>query len=112
MDLFGQVNSEWLGGKQVGAVGGALDFGMAAQIEGNLSVIALNSITNKGKSRIVPMLEPGPVTMQRSLVQVVVTEQGTADLRGLSVSERALALVEIAHPDQREALERAAHAMR
>lgn len=108
MDLLGQVNSEWLGGRQIGAIGGSMDFGIAAQFEGNLSVIALNSATAKGKTRIVPLLSPGPVTLPRSLVQVVVTEHGTADLRGLSVRERASALVGIAHPDHREDLARAA----
>ncbi len=112
MDLFGQVNSEWLDGRQAGAIGGSMDFGMAAQFEGNLSVIALNSVTAKGKSRLVPMLGAGPVTVPRSLVQVVVTEHGAADLRGLTVNERANALAAIAHPDHREALERAAHALR
>jgi len=108
IDLLGQVNSEWLGGKQVGAIGGAMDFGMAAQLDGNLSVIALGSATNKGKSRIVPMLQSGPVSVPRSLVQVVVTEYGSTDLRGLSVNERARALASISHPDHREVLERAA----
>jgi acyl-CoA hydrolase len=112
MDLLGQVNSEWLDGRQVGAIGGAMDFGIAAQLEGNLSVIALNSVTNKGKSRIVPILGSGPVTVPRSLVQFVVTEYGTADLRNKTVQERAFALAAIAHPDHREALERAASAMR
>lgn len=112
MDLFGQINSEWLDGRQMGAVGGAMDFGMAAQIDGNLSVIALNAATAKGKSRIVPMLGPGPVSVPRSLVQVVVTEYGSADLRGMTVNERALALATIAHPDHREALERAAATLR
>jgi len=112
LDLFGQINSEWLGGRQMGAIGGSIDFGMAAQFEGNRSVIALNSVTNRGKSRIVPMLSSGPVTVPRSLVQYVVTEFGTADLRYLSMRERALALAGIAHPDHRETLERAASELR
>lgn len=112
MDLFGQINSEWLDGRQMGAVGGAMDYGMAAQIEGNLSVIALNAATAMGKSRIVPMLGQGPVSVPRAMVQVVVTEYGSADLRGMTVNERARALAAIAHPDHREALERAAATLR
>jgi len=112
MDLFGQVNSEWLGGRQTGATGGSMDFGMAAQIDGNRSVVALNATTNKGKSRIVPMLGNGPVTVPRSLVQFVVTEFGTADLRHLTVRERAFALAAIAHPEHRQGLERAASELR
>ncbi|SDR57966.1 Acyl-CoA hydrolase [Rhizobiales bacterium GAS113] len=112
IDLFGQVNSEWLRGRQMGAIGGSMDFGMAAQIDGNRSVIALNAVTNKGKSRIVPMLGSGPVTVQRSLVQFVVTQFGMADLRYLTMRERACALAAIAHPEHREALERAASELR
>lgn len=112
IDLYGQVNSEWLGGRQAGAIGGSMDFGMAAQMEGNRSIIALNSVTSKGKSRIVPALASGPVTIQRSMVQFVVTEHGTADMRHLTMTERATALASIAHPDHRESLERAAAEVR
>jgi acyl-CoA hydrolase len=112
IDLYGQVNSEWLGGRQTGAIGGSLDFGIAAQMERNRSVIALNSVTSKGKSRIVPVLGQGPVTIQRSLVEFVVTEHGVADLRGLTVAERAGTLAAIAHPEHRETLEKAAAEMR
>jgi acyl-CoA hydrolase len=112
IDLLGQVNSEWLGGRQAGAIGGSLDFGIAAQMERNRSIIALNSATNKGKSRIVPMLGQRPVTIQRSLVEFVVTEYGVADLRTLTAAERARALAAIAHPDHRESLEKAAAEIR
>jgi len=112
VDLLGQVNSEWLDGRQVGAIGGSMDFAAAAQIEGNRTIIAINSMTNKGKSRIVPMLGRGPVTVPRSLVQFVVTEFGTADLRNRTMHERALALTAISHPDHREELEKAAFALR
>lgn len=111
IDLFGQLNSEWMGGRQIGAIGGAMDFGMAAQFSGNLSIIALNSVTNKGKSRIVAMLGAGPVSVPRSLVQVVVTEYGAVDLRNKTVGERAAALASISHPDHREELAKAARAL-
>jgi acyl-CoA hydrolase len=109
IDLYGQVNSETLDGQQVGAIGGSLDFAIGAQFPGNLSVIALRAQTRGGTSRIVPCLPAGPVTMQRSLVQVVATEYGAADLRGLSMGERAVALANVAAPDRRETLLRAAH---
>ncbi|MFG1347764.1 acetyl-CoA hydrolase/transferase C-terminal domain-containing protein [Xanthobacter autotrophicus DSM 431] len=112
IDLLGQINSEWLDGRQAGAIGGSMDFALAAQLEGNRSIIAINSVTNKGKSRIVPILAPGPVTVPRSLVQFVVTEFGSVDLRNRTVGERAQALAAISHPDHREELEKAAFALR
>lgn len=108
IDLYGQTNSETLGGRQVGSTGGSSDFAIGAMFEGGLSVIAIRSATKKGGSRIVPRLGPGPVTGQRTLTQVVVSEYGTADLRGKSMRERAQALAGIAHPDHREDLLRAA----
>ena len=108
IDLYGQVNSEVTGGRTVGAIGGGLDFAMAAQRPGGTSVIALRAATRHGGSRIVPVLPAGPVTQPRSLQQFVVTEFGVADLRDLSVRERATALAGIAHPDHRDALREAA----
>ncbi|MCJ1961598.1 acetyl-CoA hydrolase/transferase family protein [Novosphingobium mangrovi (ex Hu et al. 2023)] len=104
IDLFGQVNCETLGGKQAGAIGGSVDFAMAGQVAGTTSVIGLRSTTNKGASRIVRRLDSEIVTISRTFVQRVVTEHGVADLRNLSVRERAIALAQIAHPDHREDL--------
>ncbi|MFC4670829.1 acetyl-CoA hydrolase/transferase family protein [Seohaeicola nanhaiensis] len=108
IDLYGQTNAETLGGRQVGSTGGSSDFAIGAMFDGNLSVIALRATTKKGASRIVKQLPPGPVTAQRTLVQVVVSEFGSADLRGKTMRERAEALAAIAHPDHREDLMRAA----
>lgn len=108
IDLYGQVNSEVTGGRTVGAIGGSLDFAMAAQVPGGTSVIALRATTRHGDSRIVPVLPAGPVTQPRTLLQFVVTEFGVADLRDMSVRERATALAGIAHPDHRDALRAAA----
>lgn len=108
IDLYGQVNSEVTDGRTVGAIGGSIDFAMAAQVPGGTSVIALRSATRHGSSRIVPVLPAGPVTQPRSLQQFVVTEHGTADLRNLSVRERALAIADLAAPDHRDALRHAA----
>jgi acyl-CoA hydrolase len=112
IDLYGQVNSETLDGRQIGAIGGSMDFAMGAQVAGNASIIALRSATKKGVARIVPKLQSGPVTLPRSLVQTVVTEHGVADLRGKTMRERALALAAIAHPDHREELTRHAAQLR
>jgi acyl-CoA hydrolase len=112
IDLYGQINSETLDGRQIGAIGGSIDFAIGAQIEGNLSIVALRSSTKRGEARVVSRLRLGPVTVPRSLVQVVVTEHGTADLRNKTMQERAAALVQIAHPDHREQLARHAAELR
>ena len=104
VDLTGQVNAEVMGDVHVGAVGGSVDFvRAAARAPHGRSIIALPS-TARGLSRIVPRLDAGVVTTARCEVDTVVTEFGRAELRGLPVSERARALVAIAHPDHREAL--------
>jgi len=112
IDLYGQSNSELLDGKQAGGIGGSMDFAIGCQFEGALSIIAMRSTTSSGASKILPTFKNnGPVTIPRSLVQVVVTEWGVADLRNLSVRERARALANIAHPDHRAALLDAAGTM-
>ncbi len=107
VDLTGQVNAEVAGGVYVGAVGGAIDFTRAAQAsEYGVPVLALPSMAGK-HSRIVASVS-GPVSTARSDAGVIVTEYGIADLRGLSLTQRIGPLIRIAHPDHREALERAA----
>jgi len=108
VDLYGQVNSEFIDGTHVGGIGGSVDFALAAQLPGARSIIALRSTTRSGRPRIVPKLSPGAVTIQRTLVQTVVTEHGVADLRELSTRERALALAGIAAPEHRDELLRSA----
>jgi acyl-CoA hydrolase len=111
VDLGGQVNAESVGGQYLGAVGGQVDYVRAASASaGGHSIIALPSTAQDGTvSRIVAALS-GPVTTARSDVDVVITEFGAADLRGRTLRQRAQALIAIAHPAHREALERAAHA--
>jgi len=107
VDLTGQVNSEVAGGTYVGAVGGINDFLRAAgTCPGGVPIIALPSMAG-AVGRIVPRL-CGPVTVARSDACIIVTEHGIADLRGASLAERAARMTAIAHPDQREALARAA----
>lgn len=109
VDITGQVNAEAIGETYFGTVGGQLDFGRAAvRSRGGRSIIALPSATADGKSRIVAKLS-GPVTTPRSDVDLIVTEHGAADLRGMPISERVKAMIAITDPSSREALERAAH---
>ena len=67
------------------------------------------SVTNKGISKIAPVLAPGAgVVTSRAHVQWVVTEYGAVNLYGKTMQERAKLLISIAHPDHREELDRAA----
>lgn len=86
-----------------------MDFIRGASLSpGGKPIIALTSRTKKGESRIVPTLKPGAgVVTTRQHVHYVITEFGIADLYGKTLHERARALIEIAHPDDREMLERA-----
>lgn len=107
VDLSGQVNSEVARGVYIGAVGGIVDFLRAAAASpGGRPIVALPS-SSGGHSRIVTRIE-GPITVARSDPVIVVTEYGVADLRGLSLTQRARKLIAIAHPDHQETLERAA----
>ena len=105
IDLTGACNSEHLKGHQYSATGGQVDFVRGAYKSKNgKSFIALTSTASNGKySKIVPKLS-GPVTTTRTDVQYVVTEYGIVNLKGLSSSERALALINIAHPKFRDDL--------
>jgi 4-hydroxybutyrate CoA-transferase len=112
IDLTGQVCADSLGTVQFSGVGGQMDFIRGAALsERGRPIIALPSTTRAGISRIVPVLNPGAgVVTTRAHVQYVVTEHGAVNLHGLDLRERARVLIGIAHPDHREALERAAHA--
>jgi 4-hydroxybutyrate CoA-transferase len=108
VDLRGQVNAESFGWAQQTGVGGQLDFLRGAGLrEDGLRIIALASETSRGQSRIVAGHPPGTVvTATRYDVDVVVTEQGVAWLRDRTDEERARALLSVAHPRHRVALER------
>jgi acyl-CoA hydrolase len=108
VDLSGQINAEVAGGQYVGAVGGAPDFLRAAHLSrGGLPIVALPA-TAGARSRIVAHLS-GPVSTPRCDAGLIVTEFGVADLRGLTINQRRRKLLDIAHPDHQEALERLAH---
>ncbi|MDP8256811.1 MAG: GNAT family N-acetyltransferase [Candidatus Alcyoniella australis] len=115
IDLTGQVCAESLGHKFYSGFGSQVDFMRgAARSSGGKPIIVIPSTAREGTvSRIVPDLRPGAgVTLTRSDVHYVVTEYGVAYLYGKSVRERAVSLIEIAHPRFRPALLNAAKANR
>ncbi len=108
VDVTGQVCADSIGTKMYSGVGGQMDFIRGASLsEGGKAIIALPSITKKGLSRIVPSLKPGAgVVTTRAHVHYIITEYGIANLYGKTINERVKALVNIAHPDHREAIDR------
>jgi len=110
VDLTGQINAEQVGGDIFSGTGGQLDFVRGAYASRNgRSFIALQSTAKKGLiSRIVPRLKGGAVTDTRMDTHFVVTEFGCVNLKGLSIPQRAQALIELAHPKFRDELERQA----
>ncbi|WP_312281163.1 acetyl-CoA hydrolase/transferase C-terminal domain-containing protein [Oscillibacter sp.] len=111
VDLLGQVNADTIGGRQYSGCGGQIDFVRGAQMsKGGKSFITLPSTAKKGAvSRIIPHMETGtPVTTSRFDVQYICTEYGVVNLSGKTVSQRAEALIGIAHPDFRKELRRQA----
>jgi len=108
IDLTGQVCADSIGSYQYSGIGGQMDFMRGASLsEGGKPIIAMPSITSKGQSRIVPFLKEGAgVVTTRGHVHWVITEYGIVNLFGKSLKQRAKALIEIAHPDHREALEK------
>ena len=112
MDLTGACNSEFVKGHQFTSTGGQLDFVRGAYAsKGGMSFIAFQSSIKDGKiSKIVPRLS-GPVTTPRTDVHYVVTENGVANLKGLSSTERAQALIGLADPAFQDELTAAAKSM-
>lgn len=110
IDLTGQVCSDSIGTLQYSGVGGQMDFIRGAALsENGKPIIALPSRTGKGIPRIVPYLKQGAgVVTTRAHVRYVVTEYGIANLFGKNLRQRAKALISIAHPDDRDMLEKSA----
>jgi acyl-CoA hydrolase len=111
VDMTGQVCADSIGVFEFSGVGGQMDFIRGASLsEGGKPIIALPSTTRRGESRIVAYLKQGAgVVTTRAHVHYIVTEYGVAYLYGKSLRERARSLIDIAHPDHRETLSRAAH---
>lgn len=111
LDLTGQVASESIGPVMFTGPGGQLAWTMGAlYAPGGRAVHVLPSTARGGRvSRIVASFDPGTiVTVPRTFVDYVVTEYGIANLQGLTQRQRALALIDLAHPDHRDELGRAA----
>lgn len=109
IDLTGQICSDSIGTYQYSGIGGQMDFMRGAAIsDGGKPIIAIPSRTKKGIPRITPILKPGAgVVTTRGHAHYVVTEFGVAYLYGKNLRQRAKALINIAHPDDREMLEKA-----
>jgi acyl-CoA hydrolase len=110
VDITGQVCSDSIGTYHYSGVGGQMDFMRGAALaEDGKPIIALPSTTSHGESRIVSFLKQGAgVVTTRAHAHYIVTEYGVAYLYGKNMRQRAKALIEIAHPNHREELERAA----
>lgn len=106
VDLLGQVNLERAGGRLLSAAGGAPDFAQAAsRSTTGRSIIAMTSVTAGGRTKIVPPFASGaPVGIARQFVDFVVTEHGTADLRGKTQTQRFEELCAIAAPSAQDEL--------
>jgi acyl-CoA hydrolase len=107
VDLFGQVNADAVNGRLAAGVGGLPAFAAGAALsEGGRSIIALPAATDDGRfGRIVARLSaPGVCAIPRHHADVVVTEHGVAELRGLDLHARARALIAVAAPAMRDNL--------
>jgi acyl-CoA hydrolase len=104
IDITGQICADSIGIRQYSGVGGQLDFIKGAALsEGGKPIIAMTATTKDGSSKIVPFLKEGAgVVTTRAHTHYVVTEFGVADLFGKNLKQRALALIDIAHPNHRE----------
>lgn len=114
IDLTGQICADSIGTAMYSGVGGQMDFirGASLSYQGK-PIIALPSTTSRGESRLVNCLKPGAgVVTTRAHVHYVVTEYGVANLYGKNLKERAKVLIELAHPDHRERLEKEAKEVR
>lgn len=109
VDLTGQVCADSIGPRMFSGVGGQMDFMRGAALSpGGKPIIAITSVTQKGVSKIVPMLKQGAgVVTTRAHARYVATEFGIAELFGKNLKQRAQALRNIAHPDHQASLDEA-----
>lgn len=110
VDLTGQISADSIGTRIFSGTGGQVEFVKGATMsKGGKSITAFASRTNKGKGKIVATLNTGAgVVTPRADAHWIVTEYGAVDLYGKSLQERAKLLIGIAHPDDREELDRQA----
>lgn len=117
IDLYGQINAESAGTKQISGAGGQLDFVLGAYLSnGGKSFICMSSTFKKKdgtvESRIKPALDNGSiVTDTRANVHYFVTEYGIVNLKGLSAWQKTEAIISVAHPDFRDQLIKEAEKM-
>ncbi|MNE49741.1 Succinyl-CoA:coenzyme A transferase [compost metagenome] len=113
VDVTGQVCADSIGARMYSGVGGQMDFIRGASLsDGGKAIIALPSITKNGESRIVPYLRQGAgVVTTRAHAQYIITENGIADLYGKTLKQRAKALINIAHKNHQEWIEKEYHQM-
>lgn len=111
IDITGQVCADSIGTKFYSGTGGQVDFMYgASRAKDGKAIIAMPSRTTKGLGKIVPAVYEGSgIVSTRAHVHWVVTEFGAVNLYGKSMQERAKLLTSIAHPDDRESLDRAAY---
>lgn len=109
VDVTGQICADSLGNNMYSGVGGQMDFIRGASLsENGKAIIALPSTTRRGESKIVPYLKQGAgVVTTRAHAHYIVTEYGVAELFGKSINQRVKALINIAHPNHREEIDRA-----
>ncbi len=110
IDITGQVCADSIGTKFYSGVGGQIDFLRGASLsEGGKPIIAMPSVTNKGLSKIAPILTPGAgVVSTRANIHWFVTEFGAVNLYGRTMQDRAKLIISIAHPNHQEMLDKAA----
>lgn len=110
IDITGQVCADSIGTTHYSGVGGQIDFLRGASLSaGGKPIIAIPSVTNKGISKIAPILTPGAgVVSTRANIHWLVTEYGAVNLYGRSLQDRAKLIISISHPDHQENLDKAA----
>src|SRR5690606_39444564 len=106
IDITGQVCADSIGTKFYSGVGGQIDFLRGASLsKGGKPIIAMPSVTNKGISKIAPILTPGAgVVSTRANIHWLVTEYGAVNLYGRSLQDRAKLIISISHSDHQEVL--------
>ena len=110
IDITGQVCADSIGTKFYSGVGGQIDFLRGASLsKGGKPIIAMPSVTNRGISKIAPILTPGAgVVSTRANIHWLVTEFGAVNLYGRTLQDRAKLIISISHPEHQEELDKAA----
>ncbi len=108
IDLFGQINCEYAGGRSIGGIGGALDFLRGARASvGGKPIVMIASTGKDGISRILPRLTCKTVSITRADPPILVTEHGAIDLEPLDIQARSRAIISLAAPQHQDALAKA-----